>query len=464
MASGKKDSSVPPSRRRPAPTIDLKATEIASEPVQPSQPIDPNVEKPSPEAQPEPAAAAFDAPGQPAADTPSQPAQPETPAGATESPKRARPEWIDTATVGERFAAMRAAAAGRLSWPLLGAGVVGAAATLCVLWALGAFSARDDLAVTLAARLAILEPQVRDLAGRPQPAGLDQRALTELAARLGAAEQAVGRLAGVEAGLTKLETAVAAPRPAATDQALAARIAALETTLRPLADLGPRVDALAAAQKNAPTAAPAANQGELAALAARVAALEQAGKIIAQRVARPAAGGADQPGRIAFVAVALRAAAERGDPFAQELSAAKVLAPDAAMLAPLEPYAATGVPRPVTLARELSQIATPMLNAMGPPREGGIIDRLQQNAERLVRIRPISEGAGDEPTTIVARAEVKATHGNIAGALSELARLPEAARAPAQGWIRKAEMQVAALAAARRFAETAVNALAKAEP
>jgi len=464
MASGKKDSSVPPSRRRPAPTIDLKATEIASEPVQPSQPIDPTTDKPSPEVQREPAAAAFDTPKPSAADAPSQPAQPEAPAGAAESPKRARPEWIDTATVGERFAAMRAAAAGRLSWPLLGAGVVGAAATLCVLWALGAFNARDDLAVTLAARLAILELQVRDLAGRPQPAGLDQRALTELAARLGAAEQAVGRIAGVEAGLTKLETAVAAPRPAVTDQALAARIAALETALRPLADLGPRVDALAAAQKNAPTAAPAANQGELAALAARVAALEQAGKILAQRVDRPAAGGADQPGRIAFVAVALRAAAERGDPFAQELSAAKALAPDAAMLAPLEPYAATGVPRPVTLARELSQIATPMLNAMGPSREGGIIDRLQQNAERLVRIRPISEGAGDEPATIVARAEVKATHGDIAGALSELARLPEAARAPAQGWIRKAEMQVAALAAARRFAETAVNALAKAEP
>jgi len=463
MASGKKDTSVPPSRRRPAPTIDLKATEIASEPVQPSQPIDPTTDKPSPEAPPEPAAAAFEAPKPSAADAPARPVQPEAPAGAAESPKRARPDWIDTATVGERFAAMRAAAAGRLSWPLLGAGVVGAAATLCVLWALGAFNARDDLAVTLAARLAILELQVRDLAGRPQPAGLDQRALTELAARLGAAEQAVGRLAGVEAGLSKLETTVAAPRPAVTDQALVARIAALETALRPLADLGPRVDALAAAQKNAPTAAPAANQGELAALTARVAALEQAGKIIAQRVDRPA-GGADQPGRIAFVAVALRAAAERGDPFAQELSAAKTLAPDAAMLAPLEPYAATGVPRPVTLARELSQIATPMLNAMGPSRESGIIDRLQQNAERLVRIRPISEGAGDEPATIVARAELKATHGDIAGALSELARLPEAVRAPAQGWIRKAEMQVAALAAARRFAETAVNALAKAEP
>ena len=133
--------------------------------------------------------------------------------------------------------------------------------------------------------------------------------------------------------------------------------------------------------------------------------------------------------------MALRAAVERGDPFAQELSAAKALASDAAMLAPLEPFAATGVPRSAALARELSQVTTPMLNAAGPARESGILDRLQQNAERLVRIRPINEGAGDEPSAVVARAEVKAAHGDIAGALVEVARLPDAMRAPAQAWI-----------------------------
>jgi hypothetical protein len=434
MAGGKKGSSVPPSRRRPAPTIDLKATEIASEPVTPSQPIDPPVDTPQPEAQsapaphpgPEPQAAAFDGP---------EPA----PAPAA-------------ATIGERLAAFRDAAAARLAWSLLGAAAIGAGVALCMLlalWVFGAVGGRADRAAVMSARVAQVEQQVRDLAARPQPTPPDPRPLADLAARL-----------------AKLETSVAAPQPAVTDPALAARIAALETALRPLAELGPRVDAIAAAQKNAaPAAAAAAEQGELTALAARLAALEQAEKIIEQRIARPSAsGGADQPGRIAFVAMALRAAAERGDPFAQELAAAKALVPDAAMLAPLEPYAATGVPRPVTLARELSQVAPAMLNAAGPAREGGIIDRLQQNAERLVRIRPISEGTGDEPATIVARAELKAAHGDIAGALAEVSRLPEAARAPAQGWTRKAEMQIAALAAARRFAETAVDALAKAAP
>lgn len=463
MAGGKKGASVPPPRRRPAPTIDLTATEIASEPVTPSQPIDPPADIAQAEVQPEPQPAprteAVGEPQQAASEGPA--AAPEPKPAAAESPE---PEAV-FASPGDRFADFRAATAERPIWPLLGAGAIGAGVTLGIflaLWAFGPSGPRDDPAAT--ARLATLEQQVRDLANRPQPAGLDQRVFVDLAARVGAAEQAVGRLAGVEAGLSRLETTVATPRPAATDAALAARIAALENALRPLADLGSRVDALAAAQKSAVPAAPTANAGDVAALAARVAALEQAGKILEQRLARPSASGGDHAGRIAFVAVALRAAVERGDPFAQELAAAKTLAPDAAMLAPLQPYATTGVPRPATLARELSQIAAPMLSAAAPARESGILDRLQQNAERLVRIRPVSEGSGDEPATIVGRAELKATHGDIAGALGEIARLPEAARAPAQGWIRKAEMQVAALAAARRFAETAVDALAKAEP
>src|SRR2546430_5050945 len=91
------------------------------------------------------------------------------------------------------------------------------------LWIFGAVSNRDDLTETLAARLAILEMNVRDLAAKPVPAGLDQRALADLAARVGAAEQAMGRLAELDARIGKAEAAVAAPRPAPTDQALTGR-------------------------------------------------------------------------------------------------------------------------------------------------------------------------------------------------------------------------------------------------
>jgi hypothetical protein len=373
-------------------------------------------------------------------------------------------------------------AADWLNWRLIVAGAAGAAAMLVVfvaLWLFGATSARDDLTVTLAARLAILELQVRDLALRPQPAGLDQRALADLAARVGAAEQAMGRLADVDTRIARAEAAAAAPRPAAQpDQALTGRVAALEAATRSFADLTQRIDGASAAardakgradaafetaQKNsAVPAAQAADHKEIEALAVRIATLEQTAKGFEERIARAAVtAGADRAGRLAFVAVALRSAVERGEPFARELAAAKPLVPNAAALAALEPFAATGVPRAVALARELSQLTGAILGAAGnAPRDGGIIERLQQNAERLVRVRPINEAPGDDAATVIARAEVKAAHGDIAAALSELSQLPAPARAPAQGWIRRAEAQVAALAAARGIAESAVGALA----
>ena len=142
------------------------------------------------------------------------------------------------------------------------------------------------------------------------------------------------------------------------------------------------------------------------------------------------------------------------------------LVADAKALAPLEPFAAAGVPRAATLARELSQLTGPMLAAAGStPREGGFMDRLQQNAERLVRIRPINEAPGDDPATIVARADAKATHGDLAGALAETARLCRRRCArPRKAWIKNAQARETALAAARTLADNAVGALAKAGP
>ncbi|MEN3382027.1 MAG: hypothetical protein V7608_2071, partial [Hyphomicrobiales bacterium] len=171
---------------------------------------------------------------------------------------------------------------------------------------------------------------------------------------------------------------------------------------------------------------------------------------------------ADRAGRLAFVGLVLRTAVERGDPFVTELAAVKPLVTDPAQVAPLEPFAAAGVPRATALARELSQLAGPMLAAAGAaPREAGLFDRLQQGAEKLVRIRPINETPGDDPATVISRAEVKAANGDLAGALADLSRLPDAVRAPAKDWMKKAEAQVAALAAARRLADTAVGGLAK---
>lgn len=436
MADEKRGPTAAPGgkRRRPAPTIDLRATEITSEPVNPTEPVDPPAETPRADAPPI-------APGEPEAPK----AEPrESDAAASASSRGWRPEWLDLAAMTNRMSAWRDRATQWLNWRLIGAGAA-AMLALFALWVLGAANPRDDLTVTLAARLAIVELQVRDLALRPQPAGLDQRLLTDLAARVGAGEQAMGRLNDFDTRIARAEATAAAPRPAPPpDQALTGRVAALE-----------------AAQK-APPPPPVVAHSEIEALAARVGALEQAAKSAEEKIARAAVtAGADRAGRLAFVAVTLRQAVERGEPFARELAAAKPLVSNAAALAALEPFAASGVPRAAALARELSALTGAMLGAAGnAPRDGGFIDRLQQNAERLVRVRPISEAPGDDAAAVIARAEVKAAHGDITGSLSELAQLPAAARAPAQAWIKKAEAQMAALAAARGIAESAIGALA----
>ncbi len=92
-------------------------------------------------------------------------------------------------------------------------------------------------------------------------------------------------------------------------------------------------------------------------------------------------------------------------------------------------------------------------------RDGGILDRLQANAEKLVRIRPIEGVPGEDANAILSRIEVKAAHGDIAGALAELAKLPPSVRAPALAWIAKAEARGKAVDASRRLAAEALAAL-----
>ena len=95
------------------------------------------------------------------------------------------------------------------------------------------------------------------------------------------------------------------------------------------------------------------------------------------------------------------------------------------------------------------------------PQRGTFLERLQSNAEKIVRIRPAGEVAGDDPPSVSARIEGRAGNADIRGALAELAKLPPDARAPAQAWIKKAEARNAAIAAARNISQTALAALAK---
>jgi hypothetical protein len=77
-----------------------------------------------------------------------------------------------------------------------------------------------------------------------------------------------------------------------------------------------------------------------------------------------------------------------------------------------------------------------------------------------VRIRPVNEAAGDDVAAVVARIEAKAKQADIAGAITELRKLPEPARARAAAWLNRAEARQAAVAAAQRVENSALTALA----
>jgi hypothetical protein len=437
-------------RRRPAPMIELEATEVENKPVADA----------AGKAASEPAAAATtpDAPPSP----PSQPAPASEPPAAEQGPPPEPPPAAATADASASAAPRKTSTA----WRLIGAGVAVLAAVLIAL--LGANFAAGYLgASALEARLARLEQQLREVAARPLAPDADRRPFDELAGRL-----------------TRLEAALANPRPGALDPAVANRLAILEGEVKAMAEtvsiLGRRSDDIAVTAREARSrvdtlnaalaelsqkvnrlGAPAVERRELEALTSRVDAVERGEKAVEAELAKRTDSG-DRPLRLAVVAATLKGAVERGDPFAAELAAAKALAPDPKTLAPLDAFAAAGVPTVVALARELSALAPALYSAAGAPaREGGFLDKLQASAEKLVRVRPAEEIAGADPAAVVSRAEAKAARADLAGALAELAALPAAARAPAEPWIKQAQARAAALEASRRLAADALVALGK---
>ena len=73
----------------------------------------------------------------------------------------------------------------------------------------------------------------------------------------------------------------------------------------------------------------------------------------------------------------------------------------------------------------------------------------------------VGEAVGDDLASVNARIETRAGNADIRGALVELSKLPADARAPAEGWIKRAQARNAAIAAARNVSQTALGALVK---
>ena len=167
----------------------------------------------------------------------------------------------------------------------------------------------------------------------------------------------------------------ARPPPPQPDPALASRLAAAEAATKSLGDslaaLTRRVDELRRRRKmrwrrprarrlrpmrRKSAAQTGVARSDLDALAARIAALESAVKTLADDVKHETATADDRAARLTVAAEALRATVERGAPYQAELAAAKSLGADQSATAPLEAFAAAGVPSAAALAHELASL------------------------------------------------------------------------------------------------------------
>jgi hypothetical protein len=287
------------------------------------------------------------------------------------------------------------------------------------------------------------------------------------------AESNAGTVDALTSRITELETRAAKPVSPTMDPALSGRFDALEKSLATLraeiTTARAKSDKLAAeldAVKSAPgssAAAPASS--DIAEIEQRLSQIERASRADSDRIEQAAAKPADDTAlRRLAVASLLDISVRQGEPYAAALAAAKALASDPQPLKPLEAFAASGVPTPASLCRELLTLV-PKLSPPAPETTAGtgIVDRLKTGAAKLVRIER-SDVTGNDRSAIVARVTAAALRNDVRDTERELKTLSPAEREPAQAWLDKTGERDAALAASHRFAADAMATLAKPGP
>jgi hypothetical protein len=388
-------------RKRAAPTIDLKATEV-----------------PEPKPAPKPAAAE----AAPAPDHQEKPAPPPPPPPPREGALPPRSETPPSPPPHDFIKVYAAPVAAAFAGALIGGALV---------WALLPGSSNDG------GQIAALQKQMQDLQKRPAPAP-DTQAVDALRQRLAKVEHDIANLP---------------PGDATVADRLTAADSAMKSLGIALTALNKRNDDAAANAKDASDRAAAAEKAVNDLRASVQSAKQQASAAVANATT-------DKAARLALSAASLRDAVERGAPYTEELAQAKALGAGDAALAPLAAFAASGVPSQQALARALNDLMPALIKAAGvQDAPGGFLERLQANASSLVRISPVNAPPGDKPSDVLARIEVAAAHDDIAAALTDIGKLPEAARQKAADWVGKASARQQALAAAGSFAADTARGL-----
>lgn len=268
------------------------------------------------------------------------------------------------------------------------------------------------------------------------------------------------RLADSEKSAQELKTNAEAAQKAAGDVAtLKAKLASLEKELT--ATKAARTDAENQARqaREAQSAAVQAASSAAAEMSAKIATLEKQ-----VTLARAAVLSADKADTVAVAAGKLRDALSRSDPFGAEIATLKRVSGAnpaiAAALSGIESFANRGVPRRSTLFADLPATVAAVLDATRAPAKTGWIDRAAAKLTGFVKIRRI-DGKGDGTDAVLARAEIAAKRGDLAGAAKQISTLTDSAATAAMPWLSSARARLAAEQASAALDRIVLTAVAK---
>ena len=141
----------------------------------------------------------------------------------------------------------------------------------------------------------------------------------------------------------------------------------------------------------------------------------------------------------------MRDALSGSDPFATQLTTLRRLAGQnpiiTSILTPIESLSAAGVPTSASLFADLPTAIDGIVATTRTPREGDWVDRVVQRLQSFVRVRRVDgKGAGTEAQ--IARTEMAARRGDLAGAVSQIAKLRGAAAIAAKDWVVAAQARI----------------------
>lgn len=326
------------------------------------------------------------------------------------------------------------------------------------------------LAAVGGAGLALYAPAVPGLSAvLPAPAGgVSEQSLEATRSAL------TERLNGLDQRITMLEQAAAkaTQAPPVTPAEPAQATPAEPKLAMPPTAAAPAAPALAPAAPPAVAAVPPAPQVariDFDALVARVAGIEtrltaldptgSAGAIIAAlqtdvvalkaqvetlRVAAAQAAAGPSPAA-AFAVLSVAQAAARSAPFTGEYQALAAALPNAPEVTALAPFARTGAPTPQQLSEDWTAVEANVLTAMreAAASEGDWLSRIGAMLSGLVQVRATGAPTGNGADAIAARVRLRLDRDDLAGAVTEVARLTGAPAAAAADWRRQAEARLA---------------------